>query len=248
MKTSNVVAIVVSLFLLFCGCSNNQGHIYPSEPEDLRDSIVRIKGTYLDVLTGEVVTSSGSAVIVKKDKGRVYALTAKHVVDTRVRTKSLLLLQRAVFPRNGEEFSIVHIEYIHPSADAALISFKRTETLVKVAEISYKAPRIPDKIYAIGYPSGVNRIVTTSNIAGKCGDLFDCEATGPRGEGYILDEPQFPGMSGGGAFSEDGKLIGIVTSNRTIVYRVRGKRQADVAWGIFISTRAMKGLLREIND
>lgn len=69
------------------------------------------------------------------------------------------------------------------------------------------APQRGDKLFAVGFPVGLGKVVTRGEANGR--------AT-YQNEPYLVSTiPVAPGMSGGGVFSADGRLVGIVSRGYT---------------------------------
>jgi hypothetical protein len=133
------------------------------------------------------LSSGGGCSAVDIGGGRV--LTAKHCVDDL---------------EVGATTSLGRLTYSAPDRDWALIM---AQDRVKNGAPALRAPRLGEHVYAVGYPvqlaTGTQELTVTDGVvAGPSDD-----------EGSLrITVPIYFGNSGGGAWAEDGALLGITVS------------------------------------
>lgn len=198
-------------------------------PRDVRLNIVRavVQVIPYDVDTGDLVGWSGSGTIISPSG---YVLTNYHVVgDLRVRRNyewHVIGVTDPSFTDQPPEFTF-WARYVagDPTHDLAVLKIVEwiDETPV---EPSFRFPYVlvgdsnqlipGDSITIVGYPgiSGSTITFTAGLMSGWLGEDFES-----GGKQWIKTDGKIAhGNSGGGAFDENGYLIGVPTAGRTIQY------------------------------
>lgn len=196
-------------------------------PRDVRLNIVRavVQVIPYDVDTGDLVGWSGSGTIISPSG---YVLTNYHVVgDLRVRRNyewHVIGVTDPSFTDQPPEFTF-WARYVagDPTHDLAVLKIVEwiDETPV---EPSFRFPYVlvgdsnqlipGDSITIVGYPgiSGSTITFTAGLMSGWLGEDFES-----GGKQWIKTDGKIAhGNSGGGAFDENGYLIGVPTAGRTI--------------------------------
>ena len=190
--------ITISLFtlLLIVGCIST--HTKAVEHiNDFSEVVVSI-----EIFAHGTKVSSGSGVIIdstpRGNKHQVAVITAKHVIhelppdfQVNVVIDGLLYLTYQI--------------YEHPTRDVAILVME-TNKPVPVASIDY-SPLVPlSDIYNVGFPLGLDFLVT--------GGILNYQIANGLGKAleglWLCSAPTYPGNSGGGLFYKDSrKLIGL---------------------------------------
>ena len=246
MKNTNAIklSIIVLMIMtvLLSGCSDNNDNrnvVYDDmktafEQTDLLSSNIGIfSKTEKDGNTS--YGECGSGVIIKKEGGMYYALTAAHVV-------SVPDSQLIVFTVNTEmkmdnipgleDFSVLsqetyesmyNAEVLYKSSrdDLAVIRFSCDEEL-SVAELADSDPKIGDRIMCIGNPQNDFFAVSYGKVTSgmeRFGEAQGYPSNVMRHTAYIQ-----VGSSGGAAFNEQLRLCGI-TPGASILLRSAHSRR-----------------------
>ncbi len=191
--------------------------------------------------SGTIISSAG------------HILTNYHVVanaKTRVAHKVVAVALTTAFDRTPKPTCLAYPGrgYLDPALDLAVIKcqtevngrpLRRVIRWPKV-ELGRSAAIIPgDNLYIVGYPAVGGS--TISFFAGKVGGFLAGAGAGARA-GIKTDATVSPGVSGGAAFDDDGKLVGVPTrltwrrGGRTTIGMVRPIDRARV-----LIVRAVRG-------
>lgn len=188
------VLLLCLMFLIF-GCTGRVN--YP----EVVPGIQNIYGASVSILStqgDERVIGSGT--ILSKKVG--WVLTAAHVVKSHKeenKTVDVLIDKKKII-----NMYIVKFDEDH---DLALLETKSISHHSAV-ELESKLGKVGQKVWVIGSPLGEKKTVTVGVISNRIRD-------GKRFY-YRTNAELFFGNSGGGMFSEDGKLLGVVSSLQSI--------------------------------
>jgi tetratricopeptide (TPR) repeat protein len=157
-------------------------------------------------------SSSGSGVIIKKNKDEYSVLTAAHVVNSAQRLpQEIITVDKRRYLIDAQRIKISP-----QNLDLAIVTF-RSDRVYQVATIgdSSKVKR-GQIIFVAGFP--VRDVGLIGNVKAQEPTLFFktgnvvAISSKPRANGYALvynNANTLPGMSGGAVLNEDGMLIGI---------------------------------------
>jgi tetratricopeptide (TPR) repeat protein len=156
-------------------------------------------------------SSVGSGIIVDR-KGDTYTLiTNRHVVCGRTQNCTTAPSAETYTVKLGDgqkyQVSAKSVKLFGDGLDLAMIQFRSNRTY-PVAQINNSdSLKVGDAVYTSGYPATPPGF---SFNTGKAIAVVDKRLTGDRG-GYttIYDAATQPGMSGGGVFSQSGRLVAI---------------------------------------
>lgn len=172
------------------GVPAHLGH-YPIER-----SVVRVK-----IPTGEYSASTGSGVIASVDRGTgaAYVLTANHVIDERPR--GVVVVAESESTIREYEATVIQAD---ATRDVALLSICCSDSF-QAAELSEGLPPEGAAVFAVGFPDGSQRVITSSGRV--ISTMFEETIVGIHiGADVDVEE----GSSGGPLVSEAGEVVGIV--------------------------------------
>ena len=138
--------------------------------------------------------AGGSAVIIQCEGDKALALTAKHCVSGSRSRQGLAAL------RDGRQCA-AQVLATHPNTDLAAITLTVTGELPATAKLAQSSPTPGATLWKVGYPAvegGQGLDVRTGNLVSM--------GTWIRTTTYVRS-----GDSGGGYFTDEGKLVGIIT-------------------------------------
>jgi S1-C subfamily serine protease len=155
--------------------------------------------------------SFGSGVTIKY-KNKFYILSAGHMMDTK---KDIL-----AFGENGQEIDELEIlkwDFTTPEEDEKGDYTKGTDLILLrpknknliptfYVELSESEIPPPSEVYIVGNPTGIEDVLCEGRIISYINNFV-----------YYIDHTYF-GNSGGGLFTKDGKLLGIVSHMNPINY------------------------------
>jgi tetratricopeptide (TPR) repeat protein len=170
----------------------------------------RAKAVSVEMLTGE-----GSGVIIHRQGDLYTVITNRHVVckvrPERCTDRDIHSSYRIKTP-DGQIYQVArsNIKLLKDDAgkflDLAIVQFRsnRSYPVVQVADPS--SLKVDDDVYTAGFPEGQGWLLG----AGKAQAVVNRRLVGDRG-GYtvVYNAETLPGMSGGGAFDRDGRLVAI---------------------------------------
>lgn len=217
----------------------------------------------------------GSGTIVASTEGRTLVLTAAHVVDgggamaVEIHRFNLGIEGRKL---GGEWPKVVpaRLVAIDPAGDVALLELNGLAALPYVARLADpldQAPRTGARVTSIGIDHASELIGWDSHVRGtarltrSAPDADDQTAAGadaiPEGDDgrvrlfLITADPPVEGRSGGGLYTDDGRLIGLCVGRIKIERRRTGgdgeaAEAAEV--GLFASGRSIRDLLIRASD
>ena len=225
-KILYVILAVLTLAAALTGCAGNNGDrnvVY----EDMKAAFEKanLLSANVGVFTKTESNGSvsygecGSGVIFEKKDGEYYALTAAHVVSnenaqllvftvhTEMKTDDIPVIDYSVLSQETyESMYAAETVFVSSRDDLAVIRFTADEAL-SVVTIADADPVKDDRILCVGNPESewfaVSYGKVTSGIA-KFGEGQGFPSNAMRHSAYI-----HVGSSGGAAFGEDMKLVGI---------------------------------------
>ena len=174
----------------------------------------------------------GSGVIIKKDGGTYYALTAAHVVsvenaqllvfttNTEMKTENIPGVDYNVITSDTyEAMYMAEIEYVSTRDDLAVISFQTDEDLA-VITLAEEDPKKDDRILCVGNPqnewfavsygkvlSGIEKFGETHGFPSNAMKHSAYIHVGSSGGAAINEQMQLAGTTPGGSYSLDGKTF-----------------------------------------
>jgi S1-C subfamily serine protease len=150
-------------------------------------------------ITNETLQATGSGVTIKW-KNNFYVLSAGHMVAD--------LTDKIFLSENGEticELEIVKHDYneelTKDSNDLLLLRPKDPNIIPKIyVEISDIEPETSNELYIVGNPMGVEDVVSDARVIMYEGNFM-----------YMIATSSYFGNSGGGIYTKEGKLVGIMS-------------------------------------
>ena len=128
--------------------------------------------------------------------GNGFVITAGHVA----RNEGEILTARF---KNGDEFEAVTL-WSNRAHDVALLRIEEWED-IPASHLQCRTPHMGESVGLYGNPMALEFIGTTGKVAGDVTGAYDSAWA----EALPIDGAMGPGMSGGGAFDDDGNLVGI---------------------------------------
>lgn len=166
----------------------------------IADEIRRLQQTKVEMnivqqvvfIVNETQGSLGSGTTIKYNN-RYYIITAAHVIGYSDKNKIIL-------KENGNTIGELKVVKILKDKDLAVLETKDPELVPRIyAEIGTEELPRTAKVYICGNPTGIEDVFSEGRIINYSKHVM-----------YIQDHCYF-GSSGGGVFSLDGKLIGVVS-------------------------------------
>lgn len=145
---------------------------------------------YASVVKVRTNTGHGSGVHIGDGK----FLTAAHVTDG---AKELHIRTPDGKERDAE------LLWSSPAYDVSLLQIKDGRDTFKTTEISCRAPRIWEEIFALGNPQAIEFVQTRGVVIGLARKQSHWASV------IVVDVPMYPGMSGGPVTDKQGRLIGL---------------------------------------
>src|SRR5215211_6889116 len=170
-----------------------------------------------------ITTTQGSGVFISSDG---YAMTTSHLVR---RSEKIEV--------TTDDGRIYHAKLAgaDPKTDLALLKVEGGKEF-PIARIADKAPRIGERVIAVGNPFGLGGTVTAGIISAHARDIF-----GPYSDVIQIDAPVNQGNSGGPTFDASGRVIGI---NSAIASPTGG----SVGVGFAIPAETVKTIAARLKD
>jgi tetratricopeptide (TPR) repeat protein len=162
----------------------------------------------------EMLTGKGSGVIIHRQGDLYTVITNRHVVckEKKMCNESEVLSSYQLKTADGRVYQVGQsaIKLLKDAGgnklDLAIVQFRssRSYPVAQVAEPG--SLKVDDDVYTAGFPVGQGWLFG----AGKARAVVNKRLVGDRG-GYtvVYDAETFPGMSGGGAFDRDGRLVAV---------------------------------------
>ncbi len=174
--------------LLLNGCGQSSHELQPEEIwARVSTSVVRVEATLLD---GDTMIGSG---FVCELNGKKVILSNRHVV----------LGAKEVRVGSSAEKLFRAPEYrISPEFDLALIELPK-ELQITPLKTRANNVRIGERIFAVGFPLGLNKSITQGLVSSETEQLVQ------------FDAPISSGNSGGPLVDKDGEVLGVVTAGST---------------------------------
>lgn len=150
-------------------------------------------------VTNTTLGATGSGVTIKY-KGKFYVLSAGHMAENETDELSL--------SENGQE--ICQLEIVKHSYDGGIASYDSNDLILlrpknpnivpKVyVELADIEPEVSNELYIVGNPLGIEDVVS------------DARVTFYKGNFMLIKGDSYFGNSGGGIYTRDGKLVGIMS-------------------------------------
>jgi S1-C subfamily serine protease len=220
-----------ALAILFVVGNSPVKHSWIETIKDMKRSVVPVVCGYTDNKGQWVIADiEGTGFFVDRSAGRF--VTASHVLDSLDAFKKQISehpCEYAVYiPDEGWEKvgKVINFEYFtfnkcikSSSADVAVCTLVEnpftSSRLAKnlIQEVSFDAAKVPDGTTAAftGFPlQRTTPITSIGSIAGRA--IMEDD---DRWFFYLLDKTAWPGASGSPVFTEDGKVIGMITRTGT---------------------------------
>jgi S1-C subfamily serine protease len=138
----------------------------------------------------------GTAFLLAPDQ----ALTAAHVVDT---------FGAAAAVRCGTTRIAGVVVKFSSKYDLAVIQLEWPCRKVPVSKLASEEPGEGARIFAVGYPGGMGRMLTSGAISAL--DFYDLMSAGAMRWVMLFDLKIFGGNSGGPVLDNKGRVVGLVT-------------------------------------
>jgi serine protease Do len=189
-----IIIIILLLIFVFLKLKGKREYFNINNNNIYRNSIVRIHAQNVKFDWLEPYKNSGSNESIGTGffiNNEGYILTCAHVVDDSIKTYVSI-------PQVGKMLFDTELIRIAPYHDLAILKIKKykNKNYLKFAE-SDKV-KSGDKVIALGYPLGQDRLKRTSGVV-----------SGIQDGDIQTDAPINPGNSGGPLLNEDGDVIGI---------------------------------------
>jgi serine protease Do len=178
-----------------------------------------------------VRTSKGSGFFISADG---YAVTNRHV------TADSESVEVITDDRKSYRANVVAVD---PATDIALLKVDGGNGFAHV-EFADRAPRIGDRIFAVGNPFGLGGTVTSGIVSARERSIAS-EDDGTDPNVYVdliqIDAAINPGNSGGPTFDVEGRVIGI----NTIILSPTG---ASIGFGFAIPAETAKAVIAQLME
>jgi Tfp pilus assembly protein PilF len=148
----------------------------------------------------ETPTSNGSGIIVSRQPGKYFVLTAAHVVRNQQSTYTIRT-------SDGQKYQIDKTNLFPQGIDLAVVSFSSSKSY-PVATIGNSSDAEEGSTAAVsGYPRSDKQVPVYSYRTGRI--VANSSENLNDGYGLVYNSSTLPGMSGGGVFNDKGDLIAI---------------------------------------
>jgi hypothetical protein len=178
----------------------NQKLIDLPNVEKYKKQILEYKLQQVNVeIINKTAQAQGSGVTLKY-KGKFYILSAGHMLNDI--TDELVLCENGVEICMLEVVKLSHTFLNNEPKGTDLVLLKPKDPLIQpkvYVEFAEEEPSTPAEIYIVGNPLGMEDVLTDGRIISYFNDFV-----------YFIDHSYF-GNSGGGIYTKDGKLVGIVS-------------------------------------
>jgi len=168
--------------------------------EKFKKQILEYKLQQVNVeIINKTAQAQGSGVTLKY-KGKFYILSAGHMLNDI--TDELVLCENGVEICMLEVVKLSHTFLNNEPKGTDLVLLKPKDSLIQpkiYVELAEEEPSTPAEIYIVGNPLGMEDVLTEGRIISYFNDFV-----------YFIDHSYF-GNSGGGIYTKDGKLVGIVS-------------------------------------
>ncbi len=181
---------------------NNLNKKIENVPEVIKETKLVMEAKLKQVnifITNKTVGATGSGVTLKY-KGKFYVLSAGHMADTEE--------DKLFLSENGQE--ICELEIVKHSYDGGLATYESNDLIllrpkdpnivpriyVELADIE---PEVSNELYIVGNPLGIEDVVS------------DARVTFYKGKFMFIKGDSYFGNSGGGIYTREGKLVGIMS-------------------------------------
>lgn len=251
MRTYLFIISCLSILIISIGCSKQLDESTTNfNAENMQNLALHIVVDVFDTIHNERVGKLlGSGVPIQNKNGRVYVLTANHVVDNEVfDIMSFLKASPSVKLYNSEQSFPSRLEYLNRDSDLAVISFKTSETQdVVLSKVSFDSPKTGDRVNVVGSPLGLNNLFFRSFISGKCHVNAPCSTISGDSIGYLISNSVYPGNSGGPVYDKNGKVIGVISAGYIMGSRTSSQLiYYDSTYGVFTSVNNIKRYLNKL--
>ena len=179
---------------------------------------------------GEAVNGSGT--IVGKEGNTYFLLTACHVVATGCKSENLMNNWVITMP-DGEKITVKSgkdaVTILNPAIDVAVIRFTSNKNYA-VATIGNYTTKGKQWLFMTGFPGkdqSKQRLLTAGTLKAKDEAAFSTkdQYSLDNGNELVYTNQSSGGMSGGGVFDTEGKLVGVNTgSEDTIIASDKNKK------------------------
>ena len=176
--------------------------------------------------------ANGSGTIVGKEGNSYFVLTACHVVATGCKSENLMNNWVLTMP-DGEKITVKSgkdaVTILNPAIDVAVIRFTSNKNYA-VATIGNYTTRGKQWLFMTGFPGkdqSKQRLLTAGTLKAKDEAAFNTKDkySMENGNELVYTNQSSGGMSGGGVFDTEGKLVGVNTgSEDTIIASEKNKK------------------------
>jgi tetratricopeptide (TPR) repeat protein/S1-C subfamily serine protease len=200
---------------------------------------------------GEAVNGSGT--IVGKEGNTYFLLTACHVVATGCKSENLMNNWVITMP-DGEKIVVKSgkdaVTILNPAIDVAVIRFTSTKNYV-VATIGNYTTRGKQWLFMAVFPGkdqSKQRLLTAGTLKAKDEAAFNTKDkySMENGQELVYTNQSSAGMSGGGVFDTEGKLVGVNTgSEDTIIASEKNKKgfeEISLGYSLGVPIMAVLGI------
>lgn len=202
--------------------------------EDMQTRVDEVEGSVIGILPktteadGTVTYGAGGSGVIFEREGDVYyALTAAHVVGGK-EAEYLAYTAKTEYDTIDDPaldgigmeivddsfydtLSDITVEYVSPTADLAVVSFRSDDELTAARPARTELQK-GDRIVCLGHPEGKSLTVSYGSVtSGLKPVTMTDRGTDRKATDTVLSHDAYlnPGSSGGPAFSEDMELVGI---------------------------------------
>ena len=168
--------------------------------------------------------NNGSGTIVGKEGNTYSLLTACHVVATGCKSENLMNNWMITMP-DGEKITVKSgkdaVTILNPAIDVAVIRFTSNKNYA-VATIGNYTTRGKQWLFMTGFPGkdqSKQRLLTAGTVKAKDEAAFNTkdQYSMENGQELVYTNQSSGGMSGGGVFDTEGKLVGVNTGSEDTI-------------------------------
>jgi S1-C subfamily serine protease len=190
--------------------------------------------------------NNGSGTIVGKEGNSYYLLTACHVVATGCNSENLINNWMITLP-DGEKITVKSgkdaVTILNPAIDVAVIRFTSTKNYA-VATIGNYTTRGKQWLFMTGFSGkdqSKQRLLTAGTLKAKDEAAFSTQykSSMDNGQELVYTNQSSGGMSGGGVFDTEGKLVGVNTASED---ETLGGKEVSVGYSLGVPITTFLGI------